>query len=56
MAVLKLNKGKTISLFKDECRLGNFLIQWTPLNNCGLFDHINSDLPGLGALANGRSI
>lgn len=23
-------------------------IQWTSLNNCVLFDHINSDLPGLG--------
>lgn len=27
-------------------------IQWASLNNCVLFDHINSDLPGLGALVN----
>lgn len=27
-------------------------IQWTSLNNCALFDHINSDLPGLGAPVN----
>lgn len=27
-------------------------IQWTSLNNCALFDRINSDLPGLGALVN----
>lgn len=55
MALLQFNKAKTISLFKDESRLDNF-IQWSSLNNFVLFDHINSDLPGLGALVNDMSI